>query len=180
MMSPRHTCRGTRGFTLIEVLTAIGMIGVIGAIAATNFRASVPGYRARGAALEIAGDMNQARLSAVERSRIYSFVPQGGTVYEIQSTDALGNVTVVKRVNVVADFPGVRFAATGIATDPYGNAITSAVPTGAVTFNSNGTVSNAAGVYVEPTTECQHCQHGVVVTAAGRIRVWHHNGTVWD
>ena len=180
MTSLRPTCRGARGFTLIEVLTAVGMMGVIGAIAATNFRASIPGYRTRGAALEIAGDMNQARLSAVERSRIYSFVPQGGTVYDIRSTASDGTVTVVKRVNVVADFPGVRFGATGIASDPYGNAIASAVPVGPVIFNSNGTVTNAASVYVESTMECQHCQQGVVVTAAGRIRVWHHNGTAWD
>ena len=180
MTSLTRTCRGTRGFTLIEVLTAVGMAGVISAIAVTNFRAFIPGYRTRGAALEIAGDMNHARLSAVERSRLYSFVPLSGARYEIRSTASDGTVTVVKQVNVAADFPGVQFGATGIASDPYGNAIASAVPVGPVLFHSNGTVTNAASVFVEPTTECEHCQHGVVVTAAGRIRVWHYNGSVWN
>jgi type IV fimbrial biogenesis protein FimU len=166
-----------RGFTLIEVLVAVSLIGVMTALAASNFRAFEPGYRARGAALEIAGDMNQARLAAIREARIYRFVPQGGTVYDIEYVNAGGAPVQVKRVDVAADFPGVRLAATGIGADPYGNPIGAAVPGGPVVFNSDGTISNAASVYVEPTSEYEHAQHGVVVTVAGRIRVWHFDGT---
>lgn len=175
-----RTRLGSQGLTLIEVLTAASLMGVISVIAATNFRAYVPGFRARGAALEIAGDMNTARLRAVKESRRYTFTPLSGTRYEIQFVDANGNDVLVKRVDVARDFPGVHFGATGITIDPYGNDIGPAVPAAAVVFNTDGTINNAASVYVEPTTEQTHNQHGVAVTGAGRIRVWHWNGTAWD
>jgi hypothetical protein len=54
------------------------------------------------------------------------------------------------------------------------------VPATAIIFNSDGTVVNAAGVYIEPTVTGNHVQHGVTVTAGGRIRVWHYDGSAWQ
>jgi Tfp pilus assembly protein FimT len=174
--------RDTSGFTFIEVLTAAGLVGVISALAATNFRAAIPSYRVRGAALQVAGDMNQARLSAVQQGRRFYFASVAGTTYEIRFEDDLGVITVLKNVDVAADFPGVQFGATGIASDPYGNDITAAVPAAAVIFNSDGTITNAASVFIEPVDEASEHggQHGVVVTPAGRIRVWHYDAGTWS
>jgi prepilin-type N-terminal cleavage/methylation domain-containing protein len=168
-----------RGFTLIEMLVTVGLVGVISAVAATNFNAFFPPYRTRGAALQIAGDLNFARLSAVKEGRRYSFVPQAGTSYQISYTNNLGNQVVVKNVTVAADYPQVRFGATGIVTDPYGGAVGAASPAVSIVFNSDGTVTNAAPIYVEPTTVASNTQNVVWMTSAGRIRVWHFDGTTW-
>lgn len=171
--------RNVGGFTLVEVLTAISLVGVISAIAATNFNSFLPGYRARGAAMQIAGDMNQARLAAVKEGRRYYYQPIAGTSYEIQRDNGLGGQVVLKTVNIAAEYPQVTFGKTGITVDPYGAAIGPAVPAARITFNSDGTITGAAAVYVEPTVTAAHAQHGVFVTAAGRVRVWHYTGTVW-
>ncbi len=168
-----------RGFTLVEVLTAIAIIGIISTIGATNFNAFFPPYRTRGAVLEIAGDMNFARLSAIKEGRLYYFVPQGGTSYQIAFANGGGGQTVLKTVNVAADYPQVRFAATGIPTDPYGGAVGAAVPAAQIIFNSDGTITNAAPVYVEPTVSASSAQNVVWVTPAGRIRIWHYNDPGW-
>ncbi len=168
------------GFSAFELLTALSLFGVISAVAVSNFNAFMPSYRVRGAALEIAGDMNRARLAAIKEGRQYYYVPQAGTTYRISYANGAGTTTL-KTVDVATDYPQVRFGATGITADPYGTpGAPPAVPGAQIVFNSDGTVSSAAGVYVESTVSAGHVQHGVTVTAAGRIRVWHFNGSTWQ
>ncbi len=174
-----HALRASGGFTLIEVLATISVVGVVSLVAASNFHAFYPPFRTRGAALQIAGDMNFARLSAIKEGRRYSFVPQAGTSYQITYTDALGNQVVVKNATVAADYLEVRFGATGISVDPYGGAVGAVSPGVPIVFNSDGTVTSAAPVYVESTVTVASAQNVVWVTAAGRIRVWHFDGTTW-
>ena len=179
MSSTRAASQRQLGFSLIEILATIALLGIISTIAATNFKALWPGLRARGAALQIAGDMNQARLASVKEGRSYFFVPVSATSYQI--TYQTGSTTTVKKtVNVAADYPQVKFGATGIAAGPYGGAIGGAYPGANIVFNSSGTITNAANLYVEPTTSPTGAQHAVTVTPAGRIRVWKYNGTAWN
>ncbi len=173
----RHR-RAHDGFTLVEVLTALSLFGIVSAIAATNFNAYMPRYRVRGAALEIAGDMNQARLAAIKEGRAYYYAPLAGARYEIRYQNGAVQ-TVLKTVDVAKDYTDVTFTAPGGAVDPYGVAIPGAVPAGPITFNSDGTITGAASVYVGATDSSVDSNSAVVVTAAGRIRVWGYNGSAW-
>jgi prepilin-type N-terminal cleavage/methylation domain-containing protein len=168
------------GFTLVEVLTAASLIGVVTVIAATNFRAQMPSLRARGAALKVAGDINQARLAAIKEGRRYFYVPGEGNTYTIEVDDGLGGTTIVKDVDISNDFTGVVFGATAITEDPYGNAGPAPVPAGALIFHSNGTVQNPAGIFLEAAYGDEWAQQAVTVTAAGRVRVWHHGAGGWS
>jgi prepilin-type N-terminal cleavage/methylation domain-containing protein len=180
MPGTARTLRGTAGLTLVEVLTAISVIGVLVAIGATSFRAQIPPLRARGAALLIAGDLNQARLSAVKESRRYFFVPGEGTTYQIRFDDGLGDSTLVKQVDIGAEFEGATFGNTGIDDDPYGAEDPAAVPGATMVFHSNGTVQNPASIFVEVALAGDAYAHqAVTVTAAGRIRVWKHAAGDW-
>jgi prepilin-type N-terminal cleavage/methylation domain-containing protein len=167
------------GFTLIEVLVAASMIGIVTLVAATNFRAQIPTFRARGAAMAIAGDINQARLSAVKEGVQYLYVPDAGTTYRVERSDGLGGTEVLKTVDIAAEFPGVSFA-TSAAKDPYGNDGPAPVPGVSMIFHSNGTVQNAAGVFVQADTGEGTAEHAVTVTAAGRVRVWRYDGESWS
>jgi prepilin-type N-terminal cleavage/methylation domain-containing protein len=166
------------GLTLVEVLTAISLMGVMTAVAATNFGAMRPAYETRGAALLIAGDLNQARMAAIQQSRVYEFFPIAGG-YRIRRDDGVGGREVVKEVVLFNEYPHVTFGQTGITEDPYAVAPTGALPVDAIVFHSNGTVQNAAGVYVESGSGDELVQQAVTLSAAGRVRVWKHTTEGW-
>jgi Tfp pilus assembly protein FimT len=176
MCHPRHRGRGENGFSLIEVLTVVTLFMAITGIAASNLAAMRPSYTARGAALAIAGDLNLARMSAIKEGLLHDFFPVGSGGYQIRRTEADGEITILKAVTLANEFGGVQFGRTGITVDPYGNAATPAMPTQRIIFHSNGTVQNAAGIYVQYPG---HGQHVVSMTVAGRIRVWRYSGGEW-
>jgi prepilin-type N-terminal cleavage/methylation domain-containing protein len=168
------------GLTLVEVLTAVSLLGVVTAVAATNFNAMRPAFETRGAALKIAGDLNQARMSAIKESRLYEFFPISGG-YRIRRDDGAGGREVLKEVVLANEYPHVTFGHSGVSgTDPYGAALGSALPGGTITFQSNGTVQNAAGVYLESGTGDEHVQQVVTLSGAGRVRVWKYAGGGWQ
>jgi prepilin-type N-terminal cleavage/methylation domain-containing protein len=178
-LQSRKSCQA--GLTLVEVLTAASLLGILSVIGASNFRAQIPAFRTRGAALMIAGDISQARLASVKEGRRYFYVPDTGTTYRIDRLDALGNVENVKTVDIAAEFQGVSFATTA-SDDPYGGGgAPPPVPGVQMVFHSNGIVQNASGVYVQATMGASdHSEHAVTVTAAGRVRVWRYDGADWS
>jgi type IV fimbrial biogenesis protein FimT len=59
--------RTTRGFTLIELMTTVAITGIVVTMATPSLAGWVDDQRLRGAAGELAADLQQARLEAVLR-----------------------------------------------------------------------------------------------------------------
>lgn len=166
------------GLTLVEVLTAVSLLGIVTAIAATSFTSMLPGFRARGAALLVAGDMNQARMAAIKEARVYQYFPTSGG-YRIRRDDGAGDFEVVKEVVLANEYPHVAFG-TDAPTDPYGTPVGDPAPTVAIVFHSNGTVQNPANVFIEAGSGDDVAQHVVTLSAAGRVRVWRYGESTWQ
>jgi len=176
-----HRDRGAqRGMTLIEILSTLALMGIVTAVAATNLKGMIPSFRVRAAALMVAGDIAQARLSAVKTQTRYYFVPLAGARYQIQRDNAgqPGGLETLKDVTVPVEYPGIAFAATGLDAGPYGGLISSPVP-GTIIFNADGTATNPGALFLEPDGEYQGRQHAVTVTGAGRVRVWQNASGSW-
>jgi prepilin-type N-terminal cleavage/methylation domain-containing protein len=59
------------GFTLGEMLTTLGLFGILAAIAMPNFTSALPGLRLADAARQIATDLQQIRMKAIAQSIPY-------------------------------------------------------------------------------------------------------------
>ena len=82
--APRQTTRySQRGFTLIEMMVALAIGGILTAIAVPNFAGMRAGYRLRASTLSIFSDLQRARSEAVKKNNNYRFSLVNSTTYRI-------------------------------------------------------------------------------------------------
>ena len=77
------------GFTLLELMIIIAVMGVLSAIAIPSFMSLLPGMRLNGAARQIMGDLMAARMKAVKENNEYKvfFNSPSANQYQILDDD---------------------------------------------------------------------------------------------
>lgn len=150
------------GFSVIELVVMIAIIGVIAVFSSPTFISFVQAQRTQGAARELVAKLNQARHLAITQNTSFSVesqtTPQGG-----QLRYCSGVATPCPGANVWAG-PGT--GANGWMGLANGDRLTL---TPAITFTSLGAASTAGTLRVQ-NTEGTSCLD-VVVSPAGRIRI---------
>ncbi len=131
--------RGKRGFTLIEMMVVVAILGIMAAIAIPNFRQYIMQSRLNGAARQVMSDFMSARMTAVSQNRKVKIFFFSNHQYKI-CDDADNNGTVsdgegtVQTRDVQNDYPGVTFTSTA---DPI--------------FNLNGTANGTTITLTNPS-----------------------------
>lgn len=99
------------GFSLIEVLAVVAIIAIMAAVALPNIGQYIRNYRIRGAAQQVAGEIQSARTKAImtNTNTGVSFVVIDQDTYRFIREDAT-NVTDPDRFGPLRDLPmGVQF-----------------------------------------------------------------------
>jgi prepilin-type N-terminal cleavage/methylation domain-containing protein len=182
------TSQSQRGFTMLETLLVVGLIGVVGAIAVPTAGNALAHYRVSGDARSLS---NAVALTKVRAASVFTqvrlFVDLSGRAHYMQTWDKTASVWKTEGgstslSNYVSFGSGVVGAAppntqTTIAQAPAckNDAGESVGNTACVIFNSRGVPVDSAGaptgsdaVYLTDGTSV----YGITVSATGMMRTW--------
>ncbi len=148
------TKRSERGFTVVELITVVGIMMVVTAIATPSFYYWLPKYRLSAGARQIAADLQLARMKAISQNTSYRLRFTANNTYEMQKND--GGWAVA---------PGH-----GSVDLPEGITVTNVTPFNTSEFQSRGTANTGVGVD-EITLTNGDLNKAVCIKLVGRVHI---------
>ncbi len=134
------------GFTVVELLTVIGIMMIITAIATPSFYYWLPTYRLSAGARQVSADLQLARMKAISQNTNYWLNFISGTQYQLEKVAGT--------------------AESGPFTLPDGIEVTNATPFNTSVFQSRGTASGAQMITLENDDDKQMV---VCIKTVGRV-----------
>jgi prepilin-type N-terminal cleavage/methylation domain-containing protein len=175
------------GFTLIETMMVLAVLGIIMAMAAPNFSKWKEKHEINGQAQKVYFDLMLARTTAVKNNNIVrvAFNTTSHTYTIHNDTDGDGTQDTGEAVKSVALENDINFAYNTGINDEDGNAVSAAVSFGGsttVTFDSRGQSSASGSVFLLHTSDIgstnDRARYISVLQATGAVDYWTYDGSV--
>ena len=143
----------SKGFTLIELMIVIAILGILAGIAAPNFQTYMTRMRLNGAARQIMTDLMEARSKAVSRNNRFRVFFLDDHQYKVLDDDNNNNAEDSGETTITRDIQNEYY---GVTLSASANPIF--YPRGTA-YGSRITITNSSGSKV------------VGVATAGRVRI---------
>lgn len=176
---------GLKGFSAVELVVVIAIVGILAAIAIPTFLAWSPGIKLKSAARDLYSNLQRARMLALKNNQDVSvrFV-DGATndflFFDTINPDASPPVLVPDPGEYIFNITNYGYSIAfgkGTAVNNWnGNAIGGLAP-GVLTFNNRGT-ANQGTVYLE--NENQDICYAVTVIRTGSIKLRKYSDPGWN
>jgi type IV fimbrial biogenesis protein FimT len=99
------------GFTLIEMMIVIAILGIFAGIAIPNYLSYMPKHRLNGAARQVMGDLMAARMKAVSQNTTVTVAYVSDSKYKISTEEKTINYSDV----TISSFTDISFSSRGTA-----------------------------------------------------------------
>jgi prepilin-type N-terminal cleavage/methylation domain-containing protein len=136
------------GLTLMELIIVLAVLAILVGIASPLIAQFSSGFKLRGAAREVATDLQFARLLAVKENK-NSRVVFSANSYEVR-VGPIGSETVTKSRSFGVDYPQITLSGSAVA------------------FNSRGIVTSGSGTI---TVSHPMGTKNITVSSTGRVQV---------
>ncbi|MCI5149865.1 MAG: prepilin-type N-terminal cleavage/methylation domain-containing protein [Candidatus Electrothrix sp. MAN1_4] len=169
------------GFSFVELMVVIALVGILSAISLPNFLRNLPEKRLKNAARNLYVDLQKARLLAVKENTNVTFTfdtaagqysfTEGGTV----RTESLTDYGAVKYGC------GVTVTTTNswrASTDDPDDSIPTSGVTDDIIFTNLG-VANTEDIYLQSNNDQTVC-YAVTVSMLGSVKILRYNGSTWE
>lgn len=194
----RNVLRTQRGYTLVETMLVVGIMGVITAIAVIQVGSSKQALAGDGAMRVVVSQMNQAKQLAITQRRnmrvtftgnnsmqiVREEVP-GPTLTTISSVPFEGGVQFVRVTSPAIGEPPAPELPSPAATPPSTGAIAFGATTTEMKFSPEGVFVDQVGaplngtIFVALPTKAMSARAITIFGSTGRVRAFRWDGSAW-
>jgi prepilin-type N-terminal cleavage/methylation domain-containing protein len=187
-MTSRHNPRrDERGFTLIEMLMGLMLVGILSSMVVLQIGASRPGMIGDGGMRLIMAQLNFARATAIAQRRQIELTFTGNDTVTLTRHNIPNGTTVLQSVPFESGLQFGLVAGKPDTPDAFGNTSATYFQGAAtVLFGTDGAMIDAAGaplngsIFLLFPGEPQSWRAVTVLGATGRVRAYRWTGVKWN